>query len=105
MRRVPSILFMAVLLLAWPMAATTGAGQATRTAQGAEPRLRADFNGDGAADLATGRRAKAWAPVRAPPGWRTCCIGSAAGLTGTGSQLWSPRHPWSHWRRRGGRWL
>lgn len=93
MRRVPSILFMTVLLLAWPLAATTGAGQATRAAQGAEPRLRADFNGDGAADLAIGAPGEGLGAGQGSAGVVHVLYGSPVGLTGTGSQLWSQDSP------------
>lgn len=92
MRRVPGILFMAVLLLAWPLAATTGAGQATRAAQGAEPRLRADFDGDGAADLAIGPPGEGLGAGQGAAGVVHVLYGSAAGLTGPAASC-GPKTP------------
>jgi hypothetical protein len=93
MRRVPGILFMTVLLLAWPLAAATGATQATRAAQGAEAGLRADFNGDGAADLAIGAPGEGLGPGQAGAGVVHVLYGSTGGLTAAGSQLWSQDSP------------
>ena len=93
MRRVPGILFMTALLLAWPLAAAMGATQATRAAQGAEAGLRADFNGDGAADLAIGAPGEGLGPGQAGAGVVHVLYGSTGGLTAAGSQLWSQDSP------------
>ena len=93
MRRVPNILFMTALLLAWPLAAATGATQATRAAQGAGSGLRADFNGDGAADLAIGAPGEGLGPGQAGAGVVQVLYGSTGGLTAAGSQLWSQDSP------------
>jgi hypothetical protein len=93
MRRVPGILFMTALLLAWPLAAAMGATQATRAAQGAEAGLRADFNGDGAADLAVAAPGEGLGPGQAGAGVVHVLYGSTGGLTAAGSQLWSQDSP------------
>jgi hypothetical protein len=93
MRRVPGILFMTALLLAWPLAAATGATQATRAAHGAGAGLRADFNGDGAADLAIGVPGEGLGPGQAAAGVVQLLYGSTGGLTAAGSQLWSQDSP------------
>jgi hypothetical protein len=92
-RRVPGILFLTALLVAWPLAAATGAAPATRAAQGAEPRLRADFNGDGAADLAIGAPSESLGAGQASAGVVHALYGSSGGLTAAGSQLWSQDTP------------
>jgi hypothetical protein len=89
MRRVPSILFLTALLLAWPLAAATGGSQTTPAAQTAEPRVRADFNGDGAADLAIGAPGESLGSGQGSAGVVHVLYGSAGGLTAAGSQLWS----------------
>ena len=89
MRRVPDILFMMALLLAWPLAAATGATQATRAAHGAGSGLRADFNGDGAADLAIGAPGESLGPGQAAAGVVHVLYGSTGGLTAAGNQLFS----------------
>jgi hypothetical protein len=93
MRRAPSILFMTALLLAWPLAAATAGSQATRVAQGAEAGLRADFNGDGAADLAIGAPGESLGAGQGSAGVVHVLYGSAGGLTAAGSQLWSQDSP------------
>jgi hypothetical protein len=79
MRRVPSILFTTVVLLAWPLAASAGAQAPREAAATAAAGLRADFNGDGAADLAIGAPGESLGAGRAPPGWCRCCTGRAVG--------------------------
>jgi hypothetical protein len=93
MRRVPGILFMTVLLLAWPLAAATGGSQAARAAPTDAAGLRADFNGDGAADLAIGAPSESLGAGQGSAGVVHVLYGSASGLTATGSQLWSQDTP------------
>jgi hypothetical protein len=78
MGRVPSSLLFAAMLSAWPRAA--GGGASTQaggvvTGAGTAPTFRADFNGDGAADLAIGVPGEAWVPARGRPGWSRCYMG------------------------------
>jgi hypothetical protein len=93
MRRVPGILLVTALLLAWPLAAAVGGVQATHAATSATPSLRADFNGDGAADLVIGVPGESLGVGQAFAGVVQVLYGSAGGLTGTGSQLWSQDSP------------
>jgi FG-GAP repeat len=87
MRRVPGILFTTVVLLAWPLAVSAGA-QAPRAAATAAG-LRADFNGDGAADLAVAAPGESLGAGQGSAGVVQVLYGSSGGLTATGSQLWS----------------
>jgi hypothetical protein len=84
---------MTALLLAWPLAPATNGSQAMGAAPTAEPRLRADFNGDGAADLAIGAPGESLGPGQASAGVVHVLYGSAGGLTAAGSQLWSQDSP------------
>jgi FG-GAP repeat len=93
MRRVPGILCLTALLVVWPLAAATGGSPATRAAPTAESRLRADFNGDGAADLAIGAPGESLGPGQASAGVVHVLYGSTGGLTAAGSQLWSQDSP------------
>jgi FG-GAP repeat len=90
MRRAIGILLLTglLLVLAWPGPAAAGGSQPTGAVANAAA-LRADFNGDGAADLAIG-----------VPGEddfsgvvQVLSGASPGGLTGTGSQLWSQNSP------------
>ena len=92
MRRVPSILLMTALLLAWPLAASAGVQAPGAAASTAAAGLRADFNGDGAADLAIGAPGEGLAGQTAA-GVVHVLYGSAGGLTATSSQLWSQDSP------------
>jgi disulfide bond formation protein DsbB len=83
MRRAIGILLLTGVLLMWPLAASAGDLQSTGTTAS-----RADFNGDGADDLA----------VAAPgennfAGVVHVLYGSGGGLSATGSQLWSQDSP------------
>jgi hypothetical protein len=93
MRRVPGILLVTALLLAWPLAAAVGGVQMPHAATSAAPSLRADFNGDGAADLVIGVPGESLGVGQAFAGVVQVLYGSAGGLTGTGSQLWSQDSP------------
>jgi hypothetical protein len=89
MRRVPGVLLVMGLFLASPVAASAGDVQATRAAPSAEAELRADFNGDGAADLAIGAPSESLGAGQGSAGVVHVLYGSAGGLTAAGSQLWS----------------
>src|SRR5215204_7561748 len=90
MRRVIGILLLIglLLVLVWPLSALAGGLQSTGPAA-TETAVRADFNGDGAADLAIGAPGE-----NSSSGVVHVLYGSATvGLTATGSQLWSQDSP------------
>ena len=88
MRRPIGILLLTGLLLfvVWPLTARAGSFQSTSTAA-SKAAVRADFNGDGTADLAIG------APGENSSGVVHVLYGAASGLTAAGSQLWSQDSP------------
>jgi hypothetical protein len=92
MRRRAGVLFMTVPLLMWPLASSAGGVQGPATAA-VQASLRADFNGDGAADLAIGAPGESLGPGQASAGVVQVLYGSAGGLTATGGQLWSQDSP------------
>jgi len=89
MRRVIGILLLTglLLVLVWPLSALAGGLQSTGPAA-SETALRADFNGDGAADLAIGAPGE-----NSSSGVVHVLYGSGTGLTAAGSQLWSQDSP------------
>jgi hypothetical protein len=89
MRRAVGILLLTGLLLfvVWPLPALAGSFQSTSTAAN-RAAVRADFNGDGTADLAIGA-----AGENNSSGVVHVLYGSASGLTASGSQLWSQDSP------------
>jgi disulfide bond formation protein DsbB len=90
MRRVIGILLLTGLLLGlvWPLPALAGGLQTTGPAAN-EAALRADFNGDGTADLAVGAPGE-----NSSSGVVHVLYGSATvGLTAASSQLWSQDSP------------
>jgi disulfide bond formation protein DsbB len=90
MRRIIGILLLTglLLVLVWPLPALAGGLQSTGPAA-SETALRADFNGDGAADLAVGAPGE-----NSSSGVVHVLYGSATvGLTAAGSQLWSQDSP------------
>jgi hypothetical protein len=93
MRRVPDVLLVIGLFLAPLVAASAVDFEATRAVQGGGAGLRADFNGDGAADLAIGAPGEGLGPGQASAGVVHVLYGSAGGLTAAGSQLWSQDSP------------
>jgi hypothetical protein len=88
-RRAIGILLLTGLLLVlmWPLPGLAGGLQSTGTAA-SEAALRADFNGDGAADLAIGARGE-----NNFAGAVHVLYGSAGRLTAAGSQRWSQDSP------------
>ena len=72
MRRGSGVHLVVGLFLALPVAASAGDFKATRLAPSAAAGLRADFNGDGAADLAIGAPSEGLGPAL-PLGWCMCC--------------------------------
>jgi disulfide bond formation protein DsbB len=89
MRRIIGILLLTglLLVLVWPLPALAGGLQTTGPAA-SETALRADFNGDGAADLAIGAPGE-----NSSSGVVHVLYGSGTGLAATGSQLWSQDSP------------
>ena len=92
MRRRAGFLSATFMLLMWPLAASAGGVQGPATAA-VQPSLRADFNGDGAADLAIGAPGESLGPGQASAGAVQVLYGSSAGLTATGGQLWTQDSP------------
>jgi FG-GAP repeat len=93
MRRGSGVHLVVGLFLALPVAASAGDFKATRLAPSAAAGLRADFNGDGAADLVIGVPSEGLGPGQASAGVVHVLYGSASGLTAAGSQLWSQDSP------------
>jgi hypothetical protein len=89
MRRAIGILLLTglLLVLVWPLPALAGGLQSTGPAA-SEAALRADFNGDGAADLAIGAPGE-----NSSSGVVHVLYGSGTGLAAAGSQLWSQDSP------------
>jgi FG-GAP repeat len=89
MRRAIGILLLTglLLVLVWPLPALAGSSRATGAAA-SQVALRADFNGDGAADLAIGAPGE-----NNEAGVVHVLYGSPGGLTASGSQLWSQDSP------------
>jgi hypothetical protein len=89
MRRAIGILLLTglLLVLVWPLPALAGGLQSTGPAA-SEAALRADFNGDGAADLAIGAPGE-----NSSSGVVHVLYGSGTGLAAAGSQLWSQNSP------------
>ena len=93
MRRGSGVHLVVGLFLALPVAASAGDRKATRLAPSAAAGLRADFNGDGAADLVIGVPSEGLGPGQASAGVVHVLYGSASGLTAAGSQVWSQDSP------------
>jgi FG-GAP repeat len=88
MRRAIGVLLLTGLLLAWPLPALAGGSHSTGAAA-SRAALRADFNGDGAADLAVGAEGENdFAGVV-----HVLYGASPGGLSAAGSQLWSQDSP------------
>jgi hypothetical protein len=87
MRRIVVVLVLGLAVGAWPVA--SGVAHGATAAQAAPVRsLEADFNGDGADDLAVGVPLENVGSVAAA-GAVNVLYGSPAGLSGTGSQLFT----------------
>jgi hypothetical protein len=91
MRRIPTVLVLVLAATVWP-ATNALARTAVATNAAAAQSLQADFNSDGFADLAVGVPAEdAGTIVNA--GAVNVLYGTAAGLTGSGSQLFTQDSP------------
>jgi hypothetical protein len=89
MRRAVGILLVTglVFILGWSGPAMAGSFQPSSTVAG-KAAVRADFNGDGQADLAIGAPGE-----NGSRGVVHVLYGAAGGLTAAGSQLWSQDSP------------
>ena len=84
MRRGISVLLLTgLLVVVWPLSALAGSFHSTGAAA-SKAAVRADFNGDGQADLAIGAPGE-----NGSRGVVQVLYGSSGGLTAAGSQLWS----------------
>jgi FG-GAP repeat len=91
MRRIAVLLVLGLAVGAWPAASAVAHG--TTVAQAAPVRsLQADFDGDGADDLAIGAPLESVGSILAA-GAVNVLYGSATGLSGTGSQLFTQDTP------------
>ena len=91
MRRIAVVLVLLLAVTVWPAATGLAEGSATTKAAAAEG-LRADFDGDGFADLAVGVSLEDVGAV-VDAGAVNVLYGSAGGLTGGGSQLFTQDSP------------
>jgi hypothetical protein len=91
MRRIPVVLVLLVAATVWP-ATNSLANGAVATNAAAAANLQADFNSDGFADLAVGVPAENAGAID-NAGAVNVLYGTAAGLTGTGSQLFTQDSP------------
>jgi FG-GAP repeat len=88
MRRLAAVPIVVLAAAIWPASAAVAHGSTPVQA----PSLRADFNNDGAADLAVGAPTEGVGAVDAA-GAVTVLYGSVGGLTGVGSQLFTQDTP------------
>jgi hypothetical protein len=88
MRRIVVVLLATALFVIWPLASARG----SQPAGSAKPTVRDDFNGDSFPDLAIGVPDERLGGAEAA-GVVHVLYGSPAGLTATGSQLWSQDSP------------
>src|SRR6266508_2381283 len=88
MRRIVVVLLATALFVIWPLASARG----SQPAGSAKPTVRDDFNGDSFPDLAIGVPDERLGGAEAT-GVVHVLYGSPAGLTATGSQLWSQDSP------------
>jgi hypothetical protein len=91
MRRIAAVLVLLLAVTVWPAATGLAEGSATTKAAAAEG-LRADFNNDGFADLAVGVVGENLGAI-GNAGAVNVLYGSAGGLTGTGSELFTQDSP------------
>jgi hypothetical protein len=91
MRRIAVVLVLLLAVTVWPAAAGLAEGSATTKTAAAEG-LQADFNNDGFADLAVGVVGENLGAV-GNAGAVNVLYGSAGGLTGTGSQVFTQDSP------------
>ncbi|HEV2929090.1 MAG TPA: FG-GAP repeat protein, partial [Propionibacteriaceae bacterium] len=89
MRRIVVMLLATALLVVWPLAAA----QTSQPAANAEPTVQEDFNGDSIPDLAIAAPDETLGGAEAAGVVHVLYGGTSAGLTATGSQLWSQETP------------
>jgi FG-GAP repeat len=92
MRRIPVVLVLLVAATVWPATNSLANGAVATNAAAAAANLQADFNSDGFADLAVGVPAENAGAID-NAGAVNVLYGTAAGLTGTGSQLFTQDSP------------
>ena len=90
MRRIPVVLVLLMAATVWP--ATNSLANGAVATNAAAANLQADFNSDGFADLAVGVPAENAGAID-NAGAVNVLYGTAAGLTGTGSQLFTQDSP------------
>jgi FG-GAP repeat len=86
MRRIALVVVLVVVAGVWPVAGAVAHGSTATRAQ-APGSLQADFNNDGADDLAVGVPFEEQSGTAVDAGAVNVLYGSPAGLTGTGSQV------------------
>jgi FG-GAP repeat len=90
MRRALVVLMVVAAAGSWPLVASPAStSQAGRSVMVVDPGLRADFNGDGAADLAIGVPGEDLDGGLTSAGGVQVLYGSAFGLSGSGSQFFA----------------
>jgi disulfide bond formation protein DsbB len=89
MRRVLVILLVTALLVVWPLSSA----HSSQPAPNAEPTVQEDFNGDSIPDLAIGATDETLGGAEAAGVVHVLYGATSAGLTATGSQLWSQETP------------
>ena len=89
MRRIVVMLLATALLVVWPLAAA----HSSQPAANAEPTVQEDFNGDSIPDLAIGATDERLGGADAAGVVHVLYGAPSAGLTATGSQLWSQETP------------
>jgi hypothetical protein len=90
MRRVVVMLLATALLVVWPLGSAHSGAQPTGPAK---PTVQEDFNGDSIPDLAIGVPDETLGGAQAAGVVHVLYGSTAAGLTATGSQLWSQDSP------------
>ena len=89
MRRIVVLLLVPALIVIWPVASARG----SQPAGNAEPTVQEDFNGDSIPDLAIGVPEETLGTAEAAGVVHVLYGAVSAGLTSTGSQLWSQDSP------------
>jgi hypothetical protein len=91
MRRIAVIFFLLVMAAVWPLAGPASGVQATPAVT--TPSLQADFNNDGAEDLAVGVPTESVGTISRAGAVNVLYGGTPGGLSGSGSQLFTQDTP------------